>query len=77
MQQQGAPVPTDLCIPEFDSYRFVFWPIFVLNKHWCAGVHSTHDNSHLYYMDTWGNEVQVRSRIPTKLLETVNAFMNQ
>ena len=35
------------------------------------------DNSHLYYMDTWGNEVQVRSRIPTKLLETVNAFMNQ
>ena len=70
-------VPSQLAVPSFHSYKFVFWSIFVGGKHWCAGVHSIRDKSHLYYMDTWGTEKDVRQRMPAHLIAAINLFLQQ
>ena len=70
-------VPTQLKVPSLQSYKFVFWSIFVGGNHWCAGVHSTRDKTHLYSMDTWGSEQAVRGRLPILLIPAINLFLQQ
>ena len=77
-----ATARVNLEVPNFDRYRFVFWSILIPspkrdNDHWVGAVHSTRNNSHLFYVDTWGSDEQRRSRVPPNLLEVVNSFLLQ
>ena len=79
---QEHSVPEQLELPDFHQYRFMFWPIYIPGKkkhldHWVTALHSTRDNAHLYYMDTWGTKDQIEARVPPNVLESINGFLAQ
>ena len=74
--------PDQLAIPNFDKYRFVFWPVNIVGKtksmdHWVTALHSTRDNAHVYYLDTLGEKAAIEARLPTNILATINCFLAQ
>ena len=78
---QEHSVPEQLELPDFHQYRFMFWPIYIPGKkkhldHWVTALHSTRDNAHLYYMDTW-HQGSNRSTCPLPMCSKVSmAFLH-